>query len=47
MDLVSLYADAAEPAPKGCEWIPAEDIKKIALPSAMNAAVRAIREIPE
>ena len=47
MELVSLYADAGEPAPKGCEWIPAEDIRKIALPSAMNAAVRAIKDIPD
>ncbi len=42
MNLISLSSEADTPAPRGYQWIPVPDIGKIALPSAMNAAVRAI-----
>ncbi len=42
MSLISLSSENDTPVPEGCEWIPVTDIEKIALPSAMNAAVRAL-----
>ena len=42
MNLIFLSSEADTPAPRGYHWIPVPDIGKIALPSAMNAAVRAI-----
>ena len=47
MNLISMHCPAVSPAPKGCEWIAVRDIKKNALPSAMNAAVRALDECLE
>ena len=44
MNLIFLLSEADSPAPKGYCWIPVPDIAKIALPSAMNAAVRALDE---
>lgn len=44
MNLISLLSETDLPAPKGYCWIPVPDIRKIALPSAMNAAVRALDE---
>ena len=42
MRLMDLRADPDLPAPKGYEFVPLEEIRKRALPAAMNAAVRAL-----
>ncbi len=41
MNLVSLSAGEDVPAPEGYDWIPLSVLRDLALPSAMNAAVRA------
>lgn len=45
MNLISLNSEADSPVPAGYQWIPVREIEKIALPSAMNAAIRAIGSI--
>ena len=47
MSLVSLLSEADSPAPHGYHWIPVPDIRKITLPSAMNAAVRTLDEFTD
>lgn len=42
MNLISMQCSPDSPAPEECEWIGVRDMKKNALPSAMNAAVRAL-----
>ncbi len=47
MNLISMQCSADFPLPEGCEWVSVRDMKKYALPSAMNAAVRALNECLE